>query len=249
MTQEGSFDGLAELYDAQRPRYPAELFKPVRDRLSADRPWTVVDAGAGTGIALETLLPIVPAGTTVDACDISSDMVRVGRTKFPTVKWSIGAAEPFIEKCCDLDLVLAAQAYQWMDRPRFVRAAQAALRTGGLMAVMQNNRHHEGGGIAEAYEKILEEFSPGYNRAYRSFDIPSELAVAMREVAEHQIEWTQRMSTDDFVAMSLSSTQAQRAKSAHNDIFVNHVRNLAQKWSTDGMVGLRYISEIVLGVA
>ncbi|MCC8422339.1 MULTISPECIES: hypothetical protein [Photorhabdus] len=53
MTQhKEKFDGLAKGYDRYRPRYPQALFREICHWLPKDRALSVVDIGAGTGIAL-----------------------------------------------------------------------------------------------------------------------------------------------------------------------------------------------------
>lgn len=143
---DAKFDGLAESYDRTRPRYPAELFERVVELLPADRALTVVDAGGGTGISLEALAPLIPAGSDVHGVDISADMIGLGQRKFPEASWHLGTAECYLETVSDVDLVVAAQAYQWMDRPRFLAATRTSLRAGGVCMIVQNNRDHRSGG-------------------------------------------------------------------------------------------------------
>lgn len=97
-TDKQKFDTLADDYDRHRPRYPAALLQELAGP-SAGRPGLhVVDAGAGTGIALEGLVPILGDGARYEAVDLSPDMVARGRAKFPSVAWTVGPAEPFLER-------------------------------------------------------------------------------------------------------------------------------------------------------
>ena len=162
MASKQTFDGLAQNYDLHRPRYPATLIAAIADAVKPDDAPLVIDAGAGTGIALEALLPRIPEQTRILAVDLSPDMVDIGRKKFPEVEWTLGPAEPFLEAFCDAaNLVIAAQAYQWMDRPRFLIAARSALRQGGALAIIQNNRDFSASPFLHAYEGLLEHHSPG----------------------------------------------------------------------------------------
>lgn len=246
---ETKFDGLADSYDKVRPRYPSSLFAYAVELIGGSVRASVVDAGAGTGIALEALAPLLTPAGEVHAVDISSDMVRIGRSKFPWVNWHVGGAEEFIETRTAVDLVVAAQAYQWMDRPRFVRAARAALRSGGVCMVVQNNRHHEVGGFAEAYEDLLEKYSPGYSRHYRAIDVADELVQAFADVKERRETWEQSLTVEEFVTMSSSSTQAQRAIGSIGPVFLEHVRELGRRHEQDGCVRIPYVSEGYFGIA
>lgn len=115
MSRDAKFDGLAAQYDKTRPRYPVQLFKCALKNLAAN-PVRIIDAGAGTGIALETLLPLVTPHYNISAIDISVDMVNRGKEKFPQVEWIVGQAEEYLLKVKEVDLIIAAQAYQWMNR-------------------------------------------------------------------------------------------------------------------------------------
>lgn len=244
-TSEAKFDGLANNYDQARPRYPAELFQHLGAYLPKTGRPRVLDAGSGTGIALEGLLPHLPADATVHAVDVSTDMIRVGREKFPQVVWHEGTAEGYLASCpsASLDLVVAAQSYQWMDRAAYVREAARCLGPAGVCLVVQNNRNHEAGGFASAYEDLLEELSPGYSRSYRSFDIAAELGEAFTQVERRAAHWNRTLTVEEFVAMSSSSTQAQRAVAAVGPVFYARVRRLCALHEAGGRVELAYVSE------
>src|SRR5699024_9118165 len=167
--------------------------------------------GAGTGIALEGLLPKLPDGSTVHAVDISEDMLRLGRAKFPDVDWRLGTAEDYLGSDGEVDLVLAAQSYQWMDRPEFLRCVARYLSPSGVCMIVQNNRDYGDGGFADAYENLLERLSPGYTRAYRAIDIETELGARFPRVVKRDCSWVQPLTIADFVEMSKSSTQVQKA--------------------------------------
>ena len=244
------FDGLAEDYDRSRPRYPRELFSKAMTLIPPSITLSILDAGAGTGIALEGLLPLLPVNSLVRAADISTDMVGIGRRKFPDVVWSVGSAEQLLEGSHDVDLVVAAQAYQWMDRPRFVQAARRAVRPGGVCMIVQNNRHFQAGGFVAAYEDMLEEYSPGYERSYRAIDIASELGAAFEQVERLSVSWEQHLSVEEFVTMCSSSTQAQRAVASHGPVFLHRVRDLAAIYAArGGSVTVPYIAEGYYGSA
>ncbi|MEZ0090326.1 trans-aconitate 2-methyltransferase [Streptacidiphilus sp. EB129] len=224
------FDGLSVDYDRYRPRYPAELMRRIADRLTGTVVPHIVDTGAGTGVGLEGLIPLTDPRSRYRAVDLSADMVSVGRSKFPQVDWAVGPAEPFLESMAGVDLVLAAQAFQWMDRPRFLAAARHCLNPGGLVAVIQNNRDFTASPFLNTYEVLLEEFSPGYSRSYRDFDFAAELAEGFAgtgaRVETATAVWVKRMHPDEFIGMSRSSTQAQRAIAAHGEVFGDRLRDL-----------------------
>ncbi|MCX4795226.1 class I SAM-dependent methyltransferase [Streptomyces sp. NBC_01242] len=248
-TPDPKFDGLADDYDRTRPRYPAELFAHAVALLPERIRPTVVDAGAGTGIALEALVPLLPAGAAVHAVDISDDMIRRGKAKFPQVIWEQSTAEEYLGRLSPVDLVLAAQAYQWMDRPAYLAAAVRALRSGGVCMVVQNNRDYGIGGFAAEYEDLLEELSPGYHRTYRAIDVARELSERFDRVERRECQWRQALTAEEFTTMSSSSTQAQRAIAAVGPVFLERVRALCARYEEAGKVQVPYLSEAFYGIA
>lgn len=245
-----TFDGLADTYDRNRPRYPQQLWEALAARLPRrDNTFSVVDAGSGTGIALEGLLPHLPKGAQVTAVDMSPDMVRVGAQKFPEADWVTGSAETLVEGRVDLDLLVSAQAYQWMDRPRLLAAAYSALRPGGVIAILQNNREFSASVFLEEYEGLLETYSPGYSRDYRSFDITKELAEVFgrEQTAFESALWVRPMLIADFLDMARSSIQVRAAVAAEPQ-FLDKVRELAHKHSDSGSVDIPYKSELYTAV-
>ncbi len=246
------FDGLGEVYDQHRPRYPREFFRTIVRELPYFPEVTVVDAGAGTGIALEGLRPALGEEARYLAVDVSEDMVDRGRAKFPDVRWAVGAAEPFLEALDGpVQLVVAAQSYQWMDRPRFVSACVGALAPGGLLAVVQNNRDHTASEFLDAYEALLERHSPGHTRDYRDFDIAGELAAGFDPTGGHVgvsvLTWRRRVDVADFVSMAASSTQVRRAVDREGEGFLDLVRALCEDHVRDGALEVAYRSELFLG--
>ena len=241
------FDGLSDDYDRYRPRYPEALIERIVEWLPPRDGLRVVDAGAGTGIALDALVPVRGPAARYEAVDLSDDMVQQGRRKHPYAEWAVGAAEPYLETAGTVDLVVAAQSYQWMDRPRFLAAAAAALGADGVLAIMQNNRDATASAFLDAYESLLEAMSPGYSRDYRSFDIADEVASVFARTAVHVVTWARRMTKDAFAGMVNSSTQAQRAVAAHGDSFFRELRALLDQFAPTDEIDVPYRSELFLG--
>ncbi|MFB7664063.1 class I SAM-dependent methyltransferase [Kitasatospora sp. NPDC056138] len=246
--QKQKFDGLSQDYDRFRPRYPEQLLRLLVGRLPARERLLVVDAGAGTGVELEGLTPLLAADTRYRAVDLSFDMAAQGQAKFPQVEWTVGEAEPFLEQAAEVDLIIAAQSFQWMDRPRFLRAAAGCLTPGGVVAIIQNNRDFGRSPFLDAYESLLEELSPGYSRHYRVFDFAAELTevfgAAGGTVEVATADWATTMSAQDFVGMSKSSTQAQRAITAHGEGYLKRLEALVRDFATGGELEVPYHSEL-----
>lgn len=248
MAERQKFDGLAENYDAYRPRYPQELFQLIGHLAPPKHGARIADIGAGTGIALEGLVELYGNAATYIANDISEDMKNVGERKFPAVQWQVGRAEEFLQSATNLDVIVVAQAFQWMDRSEILSATRNSLVAGGVFAVLQNNRDYESSRFLGEYEDLLEEWSPGYTRNYRNFDFKGELDAAFPDVGDLNVyartKHVMRMRGEAFMGMSASSTQVQRAIAAHGGTFDTRLRDLIAKHESDGVVSIPYVSEI-----
>ncbi|EJF89437.1 hypothetical protein ME1_00207 [Bartonella vinsonii subsp. arupensis OK-94-513] len=250
--QSEKFDGLAGDYDRYRPRYPLTLLKTMLLPFKDKKHLSIVDVGAGTGIALEGIVKLLGNEHQYHAIDISSDMIKQGRKKFPTVQWYKGQAESLLPKIGKLDLVIVAQAFQWMDRPRLLCTVSNQLRAKGVMAVIQNNRNFKQSKFLAAYETLLEEMSPHYSRYYRNFDFLQEMSDGFRvnpeKIVLHTHNWTMTIPSEAFIGMSRSSTQAQRAIASHQEEYLQQLVALIKQYEVQGNLEILYQSELYMYV-
>lgn len=123
------FSGVSAAYAAFRPHYPDALFDFLAQAAPARN--AVWDAGTGSG---QAAVGLARRFTRVIATDASRSQIEHA-TPDPRIDYRVCAAE-----ACDLDdrsvdLVTAAQALHWFDRPRFWAEARRVLRPNGVIAV------------------------------------------------------------------------------------------------------------------
>jgi SAM-dependent methyltransferase len=142
------FSGVSAAYAAFRPRYPDALF----DALAALAPareaaW---DCGTGSG---QAALGLARHFTRVIATD-ASDAQIAAATPHPRVTYRVAPAESSGLEDRSVDLVAAAQAVHWFDRPRFWREARRVLRPNGVVAVWTYGRFE----VTPEIDRVVQRF-------------------------------------------------------------------------------------------
>lgn len=130
----GSFGEDPETYDRERPSYPGALI----DELVVHGPHRVLDVGCGTGKAGRLL---AERGCVVLGVEPDARMAAVARRHGLEVE--LARFEEWDPAGRLFDLVVSGQAWHWIDPEGGARAAAAALRRGGRLAIFGNRRTHD----------------------------------------------------------------------------------------------------------
>lgn len=137
------YSGLAEIYDAHRPRPPAVIPDMLAQLARTRRPRLVVDLGSGTGLSsfiwadrAEALVGIEP----------NADMRGVAEARKAAyanalnVRFQEGiAAQTGLPDAC-ADIVTCSQSLHWMEPESTLAEVARILRSGGVFAVYDYHR-------------------------------------------------------------------------------------------------------------
>jgi SAM-dependent methyltransferase len=162
-TRAESFGAIAELYDRVRPTYPPELIAA----LLAGGPRTVLDVGAGTGIAA-TLF--AAAGCEVLGVEIDPRMAAVAAAK--GIEVEVAPFERWDDRGRRFDLVSSGQAWHWVEPAAGAAKAAEVLTAGGAFGAFWNlgePPHEIRGALAPVYARLAPELesnstTPGRRR-------------------------------------------------------------------------------------
>jgi SAM-dependent methyltransferase len=124
-----SFGAAAQLYDARRPRYPDQLIDDLLSRGAQ----TVLDVGAGTGIASQQLLD---KGADVLAVEPDPRMAEIAKEKGIPVE--MGTFESWDPAKRNFDLVVFGQSFHWVNPSIALPKIHSLLSTSGRLALMWN---------------------------------------------------------------------------------------------------------------
>ena len=259
-TPKRHFAGNALSYQKARPHYPQALFLTLynfwkQNVSNKNEPW-IVDIGCGTGIATRGIYEALQRKCKVIGIEPDVKMLTQAKQLSQSdtnISYLKGTAEklPFEDK--SVDIVIAAQAMQYFDRPLFYHEAKRILRTHGVIAIIENNRHWKNSPFLEQYEQFLEKNSYDknlgyYARDYRTFPFIDELNIYFQDPIEETFLWTHKISPQNFLEMIKSSTSGQRAIAHVGAANVEeHILGLSRVYvNHEGLLEIPYIAKAYL---
>jgi SAM-dependent methyltransferase len=128
------FDDVADLYEATRPGYPAEIVDAVCTTAGLAPGAAVLEIGCGTG---QLTRQLAERGYRLTAIDLGASMVAAAERNVadPAVRFEVSSFEEF-DGTGPFDLIVSATAFHWVDPSvAWVKTARL-LRPGGWLALM-----------------------------------------------------------------------------------------------------------------
>jgi SAM-dependent methyltransferase len=200
-----SFGAAARVYDARRPRYPAEL---IDDLLMQGAP-TVLDVGAGTGIASEQLLD---RGANVLGIEPDPRMAEVARDKGVPIE--IATFENWKPAERRFDLVVFGQSFHWVNPEIALPKVHRLLRSGGRLALMWNRlvptrpTQRDLAGIYRDYvdptSPLVDGSSNGLDAEHRTEGLINSIAASGFTVEERTYPRDDHYSTEQWLDLAFT---------------------------------------------
>ena len=167
------FSNRVQNYVRYRPSYPHEVIDLLRAECGLTLNSVVADMGSGTGKLTELLLP---HSKCVIAIEPNVEMREAGERllkSHPNFISRAAAAEATTLGEHSIDLIVAAQAFHWFDRERARTEFERVLKPGAQVALIWNALQTGSTPFLAAYEALLREFAPEYERVnHRNVDLP-----------------------------------------------------------------------------
>ncbi|QNP68482.1 methyltransferase domain-containing protein [Streptomyces roseirectus] len=144
-----TFDAVAERYDRVRPRYPAALVDAIVTAAGLGEGSRVLEIAPGTG---QLTVPLAATGCRLTAVELGASLAAVARRNLadrPRAEVVVADFDTWEVPAGAFDLVACATAFHWLDPATRVARTAAALRPGGLLAVVVTE--HVAGGTTQFF--------------------------------------------------------------------------------------------------
>lgn len=245
-----TFSTDADQYDRVRPSYPEAMFDRVAAFGGLAPGARVLEIAAGTGKATASL---VQRGWRVEAIELGESMAAVLRERLgDDVRVVVGAFEDVPVESSAFDLVFCATAFHWLDPQTRTERVAAALRSGGIAAIVWT-RHVQGGTQA-----FFDASLPVYERAGLPGDdiLPTEAQLlphheefrssdAFESVESHPFAVELEYDTDTYLALISTYSEVLIARPEQRAALLDGLRALIDG-DFGGRVVKRYIFSLVL---
>ena len=222
------FSAVSDAYAAFRPRYPEALFDWLAE--VAPRRSLVWDCATGTGQAAR---PLAQRFARVVATDASAKQISSAEPH-PRIEFRVASAERSGLMEGSVDLVTAAQAVHWFDRPAFFAEVRRVSRPGAVLAIWTYSALRvESPSIQrildDYYHRVVGAYWPPQRKmvedGYRSLDFPFE------EIPVPELEIAANLTLDALAGYvgTWSATQAYR-EARGEDPLPALVKELGAHW-------------------
>ncbi|MDD5563558.1 MAG: class I SAM-dependent methyltransferase [Thermoanaerobaculaceae bacterium] len=243
------FRGRAELYARHRPGYPDEVVTLLEDECGLRAGSVVADLGSGTGILAAMLLA---RGCRVFGVEPNADMRAEGARALAAQEGFVsvdGRAEATTLPDAGVDLVTAAQAFHWFDRPRARAEFARILKPGGWVALLWNLRRKDADAFAVAYERLLLEYATDYERVDHA-NVTDAVIAEFFHPGAFRLRVFSNRQVFDYDALEgrlLSSSYAPAAGHPNHAPMLAALRAVFDRYNEGGTVAFAYDTLVYFG--
>lgn len=242
------FSPKAADYAASRPDYPPALFATLRDQLALGTASHIADVGAGTGLLTQGLLEF---GCAVTAIEPNGDMRAESDRRLaarPHYQSLAGSAESLPHPDGSLDLITAAQAFHWFEVDRARAEFLRALKPGGQVALIWNDRVLDDP-LHAALDDIFARFGGAQRGALLAHENRTDVPRFFRDGTLREFSWphVQRLDESGCASFVFSRSYMPRRDTDAGRETERLARAVHARFAHDGLVDVPYRTVLILG--
>lgn len=232
-----------------RPSYPPEVIEILRAGCGLEARWRVADFGSGTGLLSELFLrhgnPVFGVEPNQAMREAAEDYLK----DYENFQSIVGSAEASgLDNAC-VDLVSAGQAFHWFQPGPTKIEFGRILKPGGWAALIWNERRKSGAAFLEDYERLLQEYAPGYEQVdHRRIDegVIGEF-FAPEGFATGTCENEQQLDLEALQGRLFSSSYTPEPGDTRYAPMIEAIREVYGRHQRGGAVKLEYDTRVYYG--
>jgi ubiquinone/menaquinone biosynthesis C-methylase UbiE len=242
------FSSRVDNYVRYRPGYPPEVLDLLKKECGLTSESVVADIASGTGIWTRRLLL---NGNPVFGVEPNAEMRKAGEEflkSYARFTSAAGTAEETTLADHSVNLVTAAQAAHWFDRPRARREFVRILKPGGWVALLWNERLTDSTPFLRAYEQMLLEYGTDYKEV-RHEKTTAEIKDFFAPAAfrERVFQSEQILDYEGMEGRLLSSSYTPQPGDKNYQPMLKAMRRIFDEHEVNGRVGLEYDTRVFYG--
>ncbi len=235
-------------YVRYRPGYPAEIIPYLSEAIGLGPADIVADVGAGTGISTRLFLD---HGNVVFAVEPNAAMRAAAEAelaRYPNFRSIAARAEATGLAQASVDLVAAAQAFHWFDRPAARAEFARILRPGGWVVLLWNVKLTDATPFLRDYEALLVEFGTDYTAVRHENVTDTELAAFFGQgYSSRTFPNAQRLDYAGLEGRLLSASYAPGPEHPDHAPMLAALRRIFDARQVGGQVVLEYETRVYSG--
>jgi len=243
------FSSRVEDYVRYRPGYPAEILDLLRKDCGLTPESVLADIASGTGIFTRLLLE---NGNKVFGIEPNAEMRRAGEeylAAYPRFVSQDGRAEATGLPSHSVDMVTAAQAAHWFDRPKARGEFLRILKPAGWTVLIWNERRTDSTPFLREYEQLLLQYGTDYQEV-RHERTTDEIADFFSPSA-FQTRMFEMLQACDYRGLEgrlVSSSYVPPRGHAKYAPMLQELRRIFEKHAVNGRVVLEYATRVFYGI-
>lgn len=243
------FSSRVDHYVRYRPGYPAEVLDLLKEACGLTAESVVADIASGTGIWTRWLLS---NGNPVFGVEPNAEMRKAGEEflkSYPKFTSVAGTAEATNLRDHSVDLVTAAQAAHWFDRPRARAEFLRILKPKGWVALLWNERLTDSTPFLRAYEHLLLTYGTDYKEV-RHERTTAEIQdfFAPAPYREKVFKSEQVFDYEGMEGRLLSSSYTPEPGHKNYEPMLKAMREIFEEHQVNGQVVLEYDTRVFYGI-
>lgn len=242
------FSSRVDNYVRYRPGYPSAIIDLLRKECGLTPNSVIADVASGTGIFTRMLLE---NGNRVFGVEPNLEMRKAGEeylAAYPNFTSVEGTAEATTLADHSVDLVTAAQAAHWFDRPRARREFIRILKTDGWSVLFWNERRVDSTPFLRKFEQLLLSYGTDY-QSVRHERTTEEIETFFAP-SPFQVQRFESLQQFDYAGLEgrlLSSSYTPQADDVAYRPMVQELHQIFDAHQQNGRVAFEYNTLVYFG--